>query len=306
VATKKGGTPVFVYEASDEADEAYFVINEVRALKKLGIIPRLNEAVVLYRTNAQSRALEEVCLQENLPYRIIGGLRFYERKEIKDILAYLRLIALPTDQASLLRIINVPPRGIGEKTLEELADPQARILNPKLRTFFNLISELRASKLPPKELIDEVLEKTGYLYYLKPETEEGQARLENVLELKTVASRFATLEEFLDEIALLTDLDLLDEKVEALTFMTLHQAKGLEFNTVFIVGMEEGIFPHSKSLLENGTLEEERRLCYVGMTRAKNRLYLIYALKRQLYGTLLANPSSRFLEEIPQTLIERV
>jgi DNA helicase-2/ATP-dependent DNA helicase PcrA len=306
VASKKGGAPVFVYEAYDEEDEAYFVINEIKALKKLGILPSLNEAVVLYRTNAQSRALEEACLQENLPYRIIGGLRFYERKEIKDILAYLRLIALPTDQASLLRIINVPPRGIGEKTLKELNDPQARILNPKLRAFFNLISELRDSKLPPKELIDKILEKTGYIHYLKPDTKEGEARLENVLELKTVASRFTTLEDFLDEIALLTDLDLLDEKIEALPLMTLHQAKGLEFNTVFMVGMEEGIFPHSKSLLENSALEEERRLCYVGMTRAKNRLYLIYALQRELYGSLLNNQSSRFLTEIPEGLIEKI
>ncbi len=308
VATKDGGVPVTVYEALNEQDEAGFILTEIRSLIRAGVVRNLNEAVVLYRTNAQSRAIEEECLNSFTPYRIIGGIRFYERKEVKDVIAYLRVLINPDDRVSRDRIINVPSRGIGAKTLSLADDPIERIENPKLKAFFELIQKLQteARNLAPADVIDLVIEKSGYKESLDLKSEEGEERLENIEELKTVAKNFDKLEEFLGEVALLTDMDRADTSREALTLMTMHAAKGLEFEAVFITGMEEGIFPHARTLTEWDQLEEERRLCYVGMTRAKERLYLLRAEERRLYGGLQVNPPSRFLEDIPEELIERI
>lgn len=307
-ATKVGGVPVTVYKAMDEKDEADFILTEIKSLVRAGVMRNLNDAVVLYRTNAQSRAVEEACLNNFVPYRIISGLRFYERKEIKDMIAYLRLLINPADSIALARIINVPPRGIGAKTAALAVDPMERMLNPKLKAFFDLMDKIRveAKEMVPAMMIDIVLQKTGYKDFLEPESEEGAARLENIEELKTVAQVFDNLADFLGEVALLTDADMAETEREALTLMTMHAAKGLEFEVVFMVGLEEGIFPHSRSLTERDQLEEERRLCYVGMTRAKERLYLLHAEERHLYGSLQVNPPSRFLGDIPEELIERI
>lgn len=294
------GAPATISEARNELEEVEFVRLEIDALKNFY---SMNDFVVLYRTNAQSRVLEEVFLQHRLPYRLIGALRFYERREIKDILAYLKLLVNPNDKVSLKRVINTPPRGIGKVTADAM-NPE----NPKIAKFFDLIEFLRteSKKLKLDELIDLIVRETGYKNYILDGTEEGEQRLENINELKSVAQKSESLEEFLENVALASDLDNLDRSAEAVTLMTLHNAKGLEFPVVFIVGMEEGLFPHNNSLMDPSELEEERRLCYVGMTRARERLYLTYAQSRLLYGSLQMNAPSRFLSEIPEDLIERV
>lgn len=318
-----------VYEAESETDEVDFVKSEIEALKNLH---KLNDFVVLYRTNAQSRILEEIFIQNNLPYRLIGALRFYDRKEVKDVLAYLKLIMNEHDNVSLRRIINVPPRGIGKMTFAEMSKSEIR--NPKIEKFQTMMEELRKTSenviasafrhvakqsmkdrrgadtprddISLVELIDEILQVTGYKDFILDGTEEGEMRWENIEELKSVATKYDTLEEFLENVALVSAIDNYDKNADAVTFMTLHNAKGLEFPIVFIVGMEEGLFPHSNCLFEPLELEEERRLCYVGMTRAEKRLYLTYARCRMLYGAIQANPSSRFISEIPEELIERL
>ena len=329
---ERGDLPVY-YVAEDEHDEAAFLVRTIRALCLEEDYGR-EDVAILYRTNAQSRVIEEEMRRQALPYRIIGSLRFYDRKEIKDILAYLRFIRNPEDVLALRRIINCPGRGIGPATLDKIADlarleriplgeacqmaSQAEGFSPRnrkaLQEFCEMIAGLRklaASQKVP-DLIAEILDRTGYLEALTAEgTEEAQSRIENLRELVQASRDFAvasgdpTLDAFLDSVALISDTDELGKEQGAVTLMTLHSAKGLEFPVVFIVGMEEGIFPHSKSLLDEAEIEEERRLCYVGMTRAKQRLCLTSAGCRRLYGIESYNLPSRFLEEIPEGSLQK-
>ncbi len=269
----------------------------------------LNECSVLYRTNAQSRALEEAFVRAGIPYKIVGALRFWERKEVKDIIAYVSAIVNPQNRIALERIANTPTRGIGSIGLAAVSAPTPLTEKPqKVQDFLKLMDTLRtvASRLTPAELIGEILERTGYKAMLSHGTPEEEARLENIAELVNVASQYSEFTPFLEEVALISDLDRFDPTADAVTLMTLHTAKGLEFPVVFIVGMEEGIFPHSRSLTDHGQLEEERRLCYVGMTRAKERLYLTWAQSRLQYGTFHRNPPSRFIAEVPDEFIEQL
>lgn len=315
------GVPVGVIECLNERDEAEFVIREVKGLVQSGLykgVHSYNDCVVLYRTNAQSRSMEETLIRFNIPYRIIGGVRFYERKEIKDIIAYLRLLTNPQDWVSLERIINVPTRGIGAKTvtnLRELVGQSEQLYPPKVQDFLAMIEGLRRSTAgkPVGEMIEQIVQRTKYKEYLLDGSIEGESRFENVQELIGAAGRSESLEEFLEGVALVQDADaLIDQEVQAeqaegaLTLMTVHAAKGLEFPVVFIIGLEEGIFPHSRSLSEKQEMEEERRLAYVAMTRAKDRLYLLYAFERRLYGLFQSNAPSRFIGEIPDELKEKI
>jgi DNA helicase-2/ATP-dependent DNA helicase PcrA len=328
------GEPVVIYEARDEQDESEFVVGVLRSLvREHG--HGLDDFAVFYRTNAQSRVLEDALRRELTPYVIVGGLKFYERKEIKDILAYLRLIANPDDAQSFKRIVNVPARGIGQATIEKLDGLAAaervslweacrriadrKLLGPKilkaLSDLLALIERLRASaevsEVP--DLVVEALEAAGYVEDLKSEgTVEAQSRIENLQEFINAAREFTersddkSLAAFLDSVALIADVDQLSEGTGAVTLMTLHSAKGLEFPVVFLTGMEEGVFPHSRSMSDDGELEEERRLCYVGMTRAKERLFLTSALTRRLYNSTNYNLPSRFLDEVPAHLVTRL
>ncbi len=288
--------------------------------------------VILYRTNAQSRALEEACLNYGIPYTIIGGLRFYERREIRDILAYIRVIFNPHDWVSLERIVNVPVRGIGRTTwlkierfarehnwnVLDVAHQDIPGVQPaRLKSFYEFASTLQhlhdeMRTLNPTEFVDVLLKDIGYRAYLQTisETrEEADSRWENIQELKTVTQKFNTLtgEEgihaFLEDVALVMDQDDVDENQRAVKMMTIHAAKGLEFPVVFIVGLEEGLFPHAQSLMDPKQMEEERRLCYVALTRAQERLYLLYASQRMRYGSVQVNPPSRFIEDIPKKLL---
>lgn len=297
----ENGLPLNIAELDDEIEEASFVVREILSLNPHPF--RLLDCVVLYRTNAQSRILEEILMQHSLPYRIVGALQFYQRREIKDILAYLRLILNPEDQISLERIINVPSRGIGRKALEMF---RAGKEVSQVSNFLKLVGSLRraSQNISPSDLIEQILKQTKYDQHLLDGTPEGEARLENVKELKSVAKGISSLEEYLERVSLVSDSDNYQSGADVLTLMTLHNAKGLEFPVVFMVGMEEGLFPHSRSILEPAELEEERRLCYVGMTRAKERLYLTYARARNLFGNLRLAPRSRFLDEIPEELVE--
>ncbi|HEX9899493.1 MAG TPA: DUF3553 domain-containing protein [Candidatus Methylomirabilis sp.] len=328
------GECVVFYQARDEQAEAAFVVRTVRTLSAEGG-HSLDDFAVFYRTNAQSRVLEDALRREVTPYVIVGGLRFYERKEIKDLLSYLRLVANPDDTQSFKRIVNVPPRGIGQTTankLEGLAMAERislweacklagerKLLGPKaqkaLAELMAVIERARAkldvATVP--ELILELLETTGYLADLKNEgTIEAESRIENLQELVSAAREFMErsedqgLQAFLDSVALIADIDALADGKGAVTLMTLHSAKGLEFPVVFITGMEEGIFPHARALTDDNELEEERRLCYVGMTRPKERLFLSAALSRRLYNNNAYNLPSRFLDEVPPHLVERV
>ncbi|PIX31368.1 hypothetical protein COZ61_00090, partial [Candidatus Berkelbacteria bacterium CG_4_8_14_3_um_filter_33_6] len=304
----KSNLPVTVLEVEDENEEIDFIIREIKALRQ-----KLNEIVVLYRTNAQSRSLEEGLIKANILYRLIGGIRFYERKEVKDIIAYLRYLFNPSDRVSMERIINVPPRGIGRKTLQNFQftifnlqsisnDKISKIekIPSKVIDFLKMIDNMR-EKIEfktPAEMIDLIMYKTGYKKWLDDGTIENESRLENILELKTVASQYQTFEEFLEKVALVQDTDKINSDDQAVTLMTLHSAKGLEFETVFVVGLEEGLLPHRRSFQDESELEEERRLCYVGMTRAKNRLYLIYSRNRFIFGSFQYQSRSRFIDEI--------
>ncbi len=328
------GDPVVLYQARDEQAEADFVVRTIRQLSaEHGY--SLNDFAVFYRTNAQSRVLEDALRRDVTPYAIVGGLRFYERKEIKDILAYLRLVANPDDAQSFKRIVNVPPRGIGQATLDKLEGlavgervslweacrriGERKILGPKvlkaLGELIALIERLRARMevVAVPELILEILEATGYVADLRNEgTIEAESRLENLEELVSAAREFMersedqSLQAFLDSVALIADIDLLGEGTGTVTLMTLHSAKGLEFPVVFMTGMEEGVFPHARSLIEEDELEEERRLCYVGMTRAKERLFVSAALSRRMYNSDNYNLPSRFLDELPARLVEQM
>lgn len=323
------GEKIVVYEALSEREEARFVLQEIANERRLHG-RSLSDFVVLYRTNAQSRAVEEVMLQNGVPYHLVGGVRFYDRKEIKDLIAYLKVLVNPYDTLSLRRIINAPPRGVGPKTIERLEDfskskgenlfyalrhlDEIPDLKDKprraLTDLVNVMAELLDLKKQNKGLTilaKTLLSKSGYLAFLEAEGDvEAMGRLENCQEFLTVAQEFEknssdnALETFLFHISLLSDLDTLKEGVESVTLMTLHSAKGLEFPVVFMIGLEEGIFPHSRSLLEEADIEEERRLCYVGITRAREKLFMIHAYERTLYGLTNFGESSRFLGEIPR------
>lgn len=327
---REAGDPIYVYEAEDERDEAAYVIRQItEGINSRGMHPR--DFAVLYRVNAQSRVLEEEFLKSGVPYRIVGGLRFYERKEIKDALAYLRIIHNPNDSVSLQRILNVPPRGIGSTTISRLSDyaalhgqslywalseldsipdvrPQTR---RSLNSFFEMIEDIRKSAHlhTVTDILAMVLDQSGYLQMLRAEgTGESETKLQNLEELFSVTREFEasnpepSLGAFLERVSLISDADTYDESVDSVVLMTLHAAKGLEFPEVFIVGMEEGLLPFSRSVQDEDQLEEERRLCYVGMTRAMNRLHLIYVRTRALFGDRFINPPSRFLQSIPPEL----
>ncbi len=328
------GELVTVVEAYSQQEEAQYVVSEIERLVEKDEI-RLADCAVMYRTNAQSRALEEAFIRYGTPYRLVAGTRFYERREVKDIIAYLRLIHNRQDSVSLLRIINIPQRAIGERTLSQLAGWASSLgisqykalqlaanpdedkqppFNPRslraMSGFYRLIEELIISsrELNLVALFDLVVNKTGYKEYILNAV-DGEERWENVLELRTVARQYADLapEEglpaFLEGVTLVSDVDGYDESVGAVTLITLHQAKGLEFPVVFIVGLEEGILPHIRSFDDPAQMEEERRLCYVGVTRAKKRLYLVRAYRRNMMGNSTTNSPSRFLKDIPSHLI---
>jgi len=292
------GPPITMYEASNAYDEANFIATEIRTLQRMG--SAWSNFAILYRTNAQSRILEEVFLSESIPYRLVGALRFYERKEIKDMLSYLRFLLNANDRLSLTRIINVPPRKIGPKTLEKGGD--------KVDFFMIEMEKLRdmIPENPPTVILEALIDAVGYRDYLLDGTPEGEARWENVEELKNLATEFENLPDFLEHVALVADVDNYDTSAEAVTLMTLHSSKGLEFNTVFLSGMEEGLFPHMRALEEESEMDEERRLCYVGMTRAKKRLYMTHARQRVIHGMMTSTLSSRFLNEIEPGLVDRV
>ncbi|HXP92774.1 MAG TPA: DUF3553 domain-containing protein [Candidatus Binatia bacterium] len=320
------GEAVSVYAAESERAEVRFVLEKVKELVRDGAGYR--DFMVLYRTNAQSRVFEEGMLSEGIPYRVVGGVGFYARAEIKDMMAYLRYIVNPSDAVAFRRIVNVPRRSIGQQTLASLVDAAAsaglsvgqavfdtgllkRAVPKKqreLERFAALITDLRAKVegFSISELLIAVMEESGYLRELQAdESTEGRARLENLQELVGVARDFessenaGSLEDFLANVALISDLDTLDPDASFVTLMTMHAAKGLEFPYVFITGLEEGVFPHSRALTDMTELEEERRLAYVGVTRAMDRLFLSYALRRSLFGNTFAHPKSRFIDEMP-------
>jgi DNA helicase-2/ATP-dependent DNA helicase PcrA len=335
--TKNGvGVPIVVSEGYDEQEEAQFVVREIQQLTRNSGY-KLGDIAVMYRVNAQSRALEEQCLRYGVPYQVVGGMKFYQRQEVKDLAAYLRLVANPDDDVSLMRVINVPTRGIGQRTLDELtrvardhdvsmfaaigmiaqardqgqSGPFAPRSAQALINFQNMIQELveesRAQDLI--ELIDSVMQRTGYKRYLDEESERGEERLENIQEFRNSARDYLqfgiseALTAFLESISLVSDVDSFEEKTDALTLITLHQAKGLEFPVVFIVGMEDGLLPHMRSLDDPAGMEEERRLAYVGVTRAKDRLYLLRAFRRGFRGGSEPTIPSRYLADIPKELI---
>lgn len=342
---RRGGHRIQVYEAENEHDEAAFVATEIdRLVDDEGV--RMGEIAVFYRTNAQARVLEEVLVRAGVPYKVVGGTRFYDRREIKDSLAYLRLLLNPTDEVSLRRIVNVPRRGIGDQTLSRIAaaaeaagvplgEMIARVdeiaeLKPRARAavagFVDVMDDLR-TELAAGGLaaaIEATWESTGYAAELRAESSlESQGRLENLAELLSVAAEFATesasgiddgddapapeeqLRGFLEDVSLVSDADEVETGSSSVTLMTLHNAKGLEFPVVFVTGMEEGVFPHVRSLTEPDQLEEERRLAYVGITRAMDRLYLTHAINRSLFGGTSYNSPSRFLAELPAELVDR-
>jgi DNA helicase-2/ATP-dependent DNA helicase PcrA len=315
------GSPVQVVQVSGERAEAEIIVRRVRTFVEMGARD-YKDFAVLYRTNAQSRAIEEVFVHYAIPYHIVGGVRFYDRKEIKDIMAYLRLIYQPDDSASFERVVNVPTRGLGSKSLQIFNEWRARNdyslygalnkvreceeLTPKARAGFTDLADIITSyhaqmeELVPASLIDGLIRRLDYLRFLEDGTPQGEARIENVKELLSVAAEYQDvgLSGFLEEVSLVSDLDQADFDKNGVTLMTLHSAKGLEFPVVFITGLEESVLPHSRALYDAGEMEEERRLMYVGMTRAKEELYLIHAISRTLYGGRLANPPSRFLIDI--------
>ena len=316
------GSKITYYKAFDEKDESNYVVNEIKKLIEKGVNPK--DICVLYRANAQSRTVEEAFLTSNISYNIVGSYAFYNRKEIKDLIAYLKLIYNNKDDVSLLRVINYPKRGIGNKAIENLAI-KSNVLDKSLYEvidsgkeleFKNMIEEIKKeeSHLTLTELIDMVLDKSGMKKSLEDEKSiEADIRLENLEEFKSIAKAMeinegiVSLEELLDKLALVSDVsEQKNDNEDKVTLMTMHAVKGLEYDYVFIVGVEEGLFPHSNSLESNDELEEERRLCYVAITRAKKKLYLINARSRILYGKVSSNVPSRFINEISDEYIETI
>lgn len=330
----KSGADIIYFQAVDERDEARFVIEQLQNLQRTEN-KKLGDMAILYRTNTQSRIFEEMLIKSGISYNMVGGLKFYERKEIKDIIAYLRVIFNPADSLSLLRIINVPKRGIGDASLAkiqayaaannvslfeavsnaEAIDGLSSRFVSKLDDLAGIIFELMnlAGEAPVEDLIDRVLHDTGYLEELENErTPQAQSRIDNLHELISVAQEFAkseeenNLENFLAHVALVSDIDDTELGEDAITLMTLHSSKGLEFPVVFLVGMEEGLFPHARTLMDETEIEEERRLCYVGITRAKEKLFLSSTKMRTIYGNTVTYPPSRFLQEIPARLVKTI
>jgi len=328
--SNEAGSLPTVYRGEDEYDEANFIVKKIQSLKSTEYY-KYSDFAVLYRMNSQSRSIEDILRREDIPYKIIGGLKFYERKEIKDIIAYLRLIQNTNDNLSLSRIINEPKRGVGKTSLdnvEQIANNEGISMFDVIkksaeygltrvyantREFVEVIEDLKNKKdgMKISDLIKQTLQRTGYTQSLKNEnTIEAENRIENLDEFLTVAMEFeeemvdSSLEEFLEGITLSSDIDNLEEAEETVTLMTLHSAKGLEFPVVFLVGMEEGIFPGYKSIGEPKELEEERRLCYVGITRAKENLFMTCAKQRTIFGSTSCNNPSRFLKEIPSSMLE--
>ncbi|MGY4614339.1 DNA helicase PcrA [Thermostichus sp. OS-CIW-38] len=332
--TRQQGSPIFLHQADDEIAEAEFVVNTIRRLHSQNANAfSWGDFAILYRTNAQSRPFEEVLLRWGIPYTVVGGLRFYDRKEIKDVLAYLRVVANPADSFSLLRIINVPRRGIGKSTLDKLTEAAAALNVPlwailsdetsvsslvgrsarPVIQFAQLIQHWhrQASQTSAATLIEGLLRDSGYLEDLKAQgTDEAEERAANVMELYNAARQFEeeqedpSLEAFLSNVSLASDLDNLQEGAEKVSLMTLHSSKGLEFPVVFLVGVEQGLFPNFRALEDPAALEEERRLCYVGITRAREQLFISHAKERMLYGNREPAIPSVFLSELPQELIE--
>lgn len=325
--TKAGdGLPVQVLQASSERSESEAIIRRVRNSVD-GSGREYKDFAVLYRTNAQSRSIEEAFIHYNIPYRIVGGVRFYDRKEIKDIVAYLRLMYQPQDTTSFDRIVNVPTRGIGTKSLQVFNDwrdqqgmnlqtalsrvQEFEAITPKARTALFELGEMLESMRRVmsednvRDTINALINRLNYLHYLDDGTAQGESRQENVKELLSTAEEYSDLglDGFLEEVALLSDVENNKKSGDAVTLMTLHGAKGLEFPVVFMVGLEETIFPHSRALYDQTEMEEERRLCYVGMTRAREELYLLYASSRLLYGGVQHNPPSRFIADIAGDLL---
>lgn len=330
----KSGADIIYFQAVDERDEARFVIEQLQNLQRTEN-KKLGDMAILYRTNTQSRIFEEMLIKSGISYNMVGGLKFYERKEIKDIIAYLRVIFNPADSLSLLRIINVPKRGIGDASLAKIQayaaannvslfeavsnaaaiDGLSSRFVSKLDDLAGIIFELMnlASEAPVEDLIDRVLRDTGYIEELENErTPQAQSRIDNLHELISVAQEFAAseeennLENFLAHVALVSDIDDTELGEDAITLMTLHSSKGLEFPVVFLVGMEEGLFPHARTLMDETEIEEERRLCYVGITRAKEKLFLSSTKMRTIYGNTVTYPPSRFLQEIPARLVKTI
>jgi len=336
----EAGPPIHLFEAYEEREEAEYVVGEILRLQAQGKC-NYGDCAVMFRTNAQSRALEEAFMRHGVPYTVIGAIRFYERKEIKDVLSYLRLVYNPADTLSLTRVFNAPPRGIGEKSVAALGawaaslrlslgeallhlvavqreqgdlgdTPFTARTGRLLLEFGLLLAELieYAKTATLSELLQAILDKSGYLRSLQDHTEEGEDRVNNVRELLSVTGEYnevapeTALASFLENVALVSDVDQLDRAVDAVTLQTLHTAKGLEFETVFMVGMEEGLCPHSRSMDDPDAMEEERRLCYVGITRAKCNLYLLRTFQRTLYGNSETREPSRFLRDIPPALTD--
>ncbi len=324
------GHNLSLYTANDEADEA---LNIVREVKRLSLTESLSDMAVLYRTNSQSRAIEEACMANNLPYKVVGGLKFYDRKEIKDLIAYLKLIYNPSDSQSLKRIINVPKRAIGPSTVEKFLqiadstglkfmdvlatineyDEFSAAVKTKLTMFYNMMSDFKTSfnKMDLPSFVGYVLDKSGYIQDIRETEDEttAEARIDNLQEFISVAKEFTPtdsdiLGEFLSQVSLVSDIDSYVDNSQALTLMTLHSAKGLEFDTVFLSGLEDGTFPHKRALDAPSEMEEERRLMYVGITRAKKNLYLSHAKRRKMWGEYKYFEQSRFISEIPPQLID--
>ena len=332
------GELIEIREAYDEGEEASFVISEAeRLVREKGF--KAGDCAVMYRINAQSRALEEACLHKGAKYRLVGGIRFYKRREVKDLMAYLHMIHNPLDDVNVGRVINVPPRGIGAKSMQRLADwahshemalfsamqqiASARLAGEEcpvgitqkaansLSDFAILIEKLieLSKQTPVVDLVDRVVEDTGFRTFIQNSEDRPQERWENIIELRNTALEFNAetppdgLTTLLERLALVADVDSYEDAEDSITLITLHQAKGLEFPVVFIVGMEEGLLPHSRSLDNEDQLEEERRLCYVGMTRAEKRLYLTRAFRRSIFGATRPGEASRFLRDIPVELI---
>ncbi|MGI6707035.1 MAG: DNA helicase PcrA [Clostridia bacterium] len=330
---RKGGSRITLFKSANEHEEAQYVCEQIEQRVSEGK-NRLSDFCILYRVHAQSRVIEEMLMRFGIPYRIYGGLRFYDRKEIKDILAFLRIIINPADNVSLKRIINTPKRGIGDTTIQQLEDLAAEKQDSmfgclldidnasgrisvrtikRLRDFTSLIRKLMAFKesMGLKEFVECLLEETGYLkQFLDQNTDEAKSRIENIREFVGAVKEYeestpeSTLEAFLENVALVSDIDTMDDQQNVVTLMTLHSVKGLEFHIVFMTGMEEGIFPHSRAFTDEDELEEERRLCYVGITRAEDRLFLTYSMQRTLFGFTSYNMPSRFISEIPNDYIE--
>jgi DNA helicase-2/ATP-dependent DNA helicase PcrA len=330
---RRGGAPIVIHEAYNEAEEAQSVVDKIAELT-LNRVASPGECAVMYRTNAQSRVLEEAFLRAGLPYRLVGAQRFYGRREVRDVIAYLRLIHNPADDVSLLRVINTPSRGIGRKTIEALLQvagtvdraagellielgrepdgPMAARFDNRAGRALTGFGELLASwhtgrqEIPLEGLVRRVLSDSGYRDYIDDGTDEGLDRWENVEELLRVAEEFGGVDlvTFLEHVALVSDQDTLTEGLDAPILLTLHAAKGLEFRVVFIVGLNEGVFPHQRSFDDPEEMAEERRLFYVGITRAMDRLYLLHAFRRRYYGQSSVSEPSRFLDDIPADKVE--